>query len=70
MSVIAGGPVSSKVHVAKFCDRIRLIRSVLRAPTFSVLKLIEIVMLWLYYTILIGFIFGTSFSNFWNYFFG
>ena len=38
-------------HVAKFNDRLRLIRSVLRASKFSELKLIEIVIVWVNYTI-------------------
>ena len=42
-------------HVAKFYGRLRLVRSVLRASKFSVLKLTEIVILWVYYTIPIGF---------------
>ena len=37
---------STSLHVAKFYDLLRLIRSVLRASKFSVLKLIEIVILW------------------------
>ena len=35
-----------RAHVAKFYCWVRLIRSVLRASKFSVLKLIEIVILW------------------------
>ena len=41
--------------VAKFYDRLRLIRRVLRVSNFFVLKLIEIVILWVNYTIPIGF---------------
>ena len=41
--------------------RLRLIRSVLRASKFSVLKLIEIVILWVFYTIPFGF---SLFRNF------
>ena len=44
-----------RAHIAKFCGQLWLIRSVLRASTFSVLKLIEIVILWVYYTIPFGF---------------
>ena len=59
-------------HVAKFYGRLRLIRSVLRASKFSVLKLIEIVILWVYYTIPFGFRlfwhFWASIFNFWIYF--
>ena len=42
-----------RAQVAKFYSwlRDRLIRSVLRASKFSMLKLIEIVILWVYYTI-------------------
>ena len=36
-------------HVTKFYVRLQLIRSVLRASKFSVLKFIEIVILWIYY---------------------
>ena len=46
---------SPRVHVAKLCGRLRLIRIVLRASTFSVLKLIKIVISWVYYTIPFGF---------------
>ena len=49
-------------HVAKFYGRLRLIRSVLRASKFSVSKLIEIVILWVYYTIPFGF---SLFRHFW-----
>ena len=38
--------VKHLLFVAKFCGRLRLIRSVLRASKFSELKLIEIVILW------------------------
>ena len=50
-------------HVAKFYGRLRLICSVLRASKFAVLKLIEIVILWVYYTIPFGFSF---FRHFWD----
>ena len=59
--------MSPRAHVAKFYVRLQLIRSVLRASKFSVLKLIEIVILWVYYTILASLCFGTfgqSFSTF------
>ena len=46
---------SPRAHVAKFYGRLRLIRSVLSASKFSVLKLTEIVILWVYYTIPFGF---------------
>ena len=39
---------SPRAHVTKFYGRLRLIRSVLRASKFSVLKLIEIVILWVF----------------------
>ena len=41
--------VSPRAHVAKFYVRLQLIRSALRTSKFSVLKFIEIVILWLYY---------------------
>ena len=70
MSVIVGGQV--RAHVAKFYGRLRLIRNVLRASKFSVLKLIEIVIVWVYDTIPFGFSlfwhFWASTCNFWNYF--
>ena len=58
-------------HVAKFYGRPRLIRSVLIASKFSVLKLMEIVILWVYYTIPFGFsffrhFFLALFFNFYN----
>ena len=52
---------SPRAHVAKFYGGLRLIRSVLRASKFSVLKLIEIVILWDFYTIPFGF---SLFRNF------
>ena len=62
---------SPMAYVAKFYGRLRLIRSVLRASEFSVLKLTEIVILWVYYTIpMASACFGTlgaSILNFWNY---
>ena len=45
----------SHFYVAKYYGRLRLIRSVLRASQFFELKLIEIVILWVYYTIPCGF---------------
>ena len=56
---------SPRTHVAKFYGRLRLIRCVLRASIFSVLQLIEIVILWVYYTIPFGFSF---FRHFWHHF--
>ena len=44
--------VSMDPHVAKFYSRLRLMRSVWRASKLSVYKLIEIVILWIYKTIL------------------
>ena len=52
---------SPRAHVAKFYGRLRLIRSVLRASKFSVLKMIEIIILWVFYTIPFGF---SLFRNF------
>ena len=49
--------------IFKFYGRLRLICSVLRASKFAVLKLIEIVILWVYYTIPFGFSF---FRHFWG----
>ena len=46
---------SPRAFVAKFYGRLRLIRSVLRASKFPVSKLIEILILWVYYTIPFGF---------------
>ena len=65
--------VSPRAHVAKFYIRLQLIRSVLRASKFSVLKFIEIVILWIYYmaSLLASASFGTfvtSLLNFLNYF--
>ena len=53
-------------HVAKSYGRLRLIRSVLRASQLSVSNLIEIVILWVYYTIPFGFslIFALSGNHF------
>ena len=63
---------SPRAHVAKFYGRPRLIRTVLRTSKFSLLKLIEIVILWVYYTIPFGFSFFRHFLalffNFYNYF--
>ena len=46
---------SPRTNAAKFYGRLLLIRSALRASKFSVLKLIEIVILWVYYTSACGF---------------
>ena len=63
---------SLRAHVAKFYVRFRLIRSVLRASKFFLLKLIEIVILWVYYTIPFGFIlfrhFRVNIFYFWIHF--
>ena len=66
--------VSPRAHVAKFYVRLQLIRSALslRASKFSVLKFIEIVILWIYYmaSLLASASFGTfvtSLFNFLNY---
>ena len=50
-------------YVAKFYARLRLTGSVLRASKFSVYKLIDIVVLWVYYTIPFGF---SLFWHFWK----
>ena len=65
MSVTAGWWTneSPRAHVAKFYDQLRLIRSVLRASKFSALILTEIVILWVYYTIPLGF---TLIWHFWS----
>ena len=42
-------------HVAKFYGRLRLIRSISEHTKFTVIKLIEIVILRVYYTIPFGF---------------
>ena len=56
VTVPAGGPENPRgAHVAKRCGRLWLIRSVLRASKLSVLTLIEIVILRLFYTIPFGF---------------
>ena len=57
---------SPRAHVAKFYNRLRLIRSVLRVSKFSVLKVTEIVILWVYYTIPFGFSLYWHFSGFGN----
>ena len=54
---------SPRAHVAKFYGRLRLICSVLRASNLAVLKLIEIVILWVYYSIPFRFSF---FRHFWD----
>ena len=64
--------VSPRAHVAKFYVRLQLFRSVLRASKFSVLKFIEIVILWINYmtSLLASASFGTfvtSLLNFLNY---
>ena len=63
---------SPEAHVAKFYGRLRLICNVVKASKFSVLKLIEIVILWVYYTIPFGLsffgTFGALFFTFFNYF--
>ena len=46
---------SPRVHVAKFYGRPRLIHGVLRATNIFRVKLIEIVILWVYYPIPFGF---------------
>ena len=64
VSVTAGRSESPpRAHVAKFYDRLRLIRSVLRASKFSVFQMFEIVILWVYYTIPFGF---SLFRHFWD----
>ena len=50
---------SPRAHVAKHYDRLQLIRNVSGASKLFVLKLIEIVILWVYYTIPSGFSFLT-----------
>ena len=65
--------VSPRAHVAKFYVRLQLIRSVLKASKFSVLKCIRIVILRIYYmaSLLASASFGTfvtSLFNFLNYF--
>ena len=60
---------SPRAHVVKLYGRLRLIRRVLRASNISVIKLTEIVVLWVYYTIPFGFgliwhISGLHFSTF------
>ena len=52
---------SPRALVAKFYGRLRLIRSVLRASNFPYWKFLEIVILWVYYTIPFGF------SLFWHF---
>ena len=64
--------VSPRAHVAKFFVRLQLIRSVLRASTFSVLKFIEIVIFGVYSpSFLASVCFGTfviSLFNIFSYF--
>ena len=66
LTPIAHDSVNKNRHVTVktiFYGRPRLICSVLRASKFAVLKLIEIVILWVYYTIPFGF---SSFRHFWD----
>ena len=42
---------SLRAHIATFCGRLWLIRSILRASQCSVFKLIENLILWVYYTV-------------------
>ena len=59
-SITAGGPA----HAIKFYGRRRLIRSIIRPSIyFSLLKLSEIVILWLCYTIPFAFSFFGSFEH-------
>ena len=62
----------SWAHVAKFYGRLRLIRRVFGSIEIFRIKLLEIVNLWVYYTIPFGFIlfrhFRTTICNFWNHF--
>ena len=64
--------VSPRAHVAKFYVRLQLIRSVLRASKFSVLKFIEIIIFGVYSPPLLASVcFGTfviSLFNFFSYF--
>ena len=46
---------SPRAHVTKFIGRLRFIHSGLRASKFTVIELIEIIILWVYYTITFGF---------------
>ena len=55
VSVTAGGPESPRAHVAKFYGQLRLICSVWEHQN-CLLNMIEIVILWVYYTIPFGFI--------------
>ena len=54
---------SPRAHVAKFYGRFRLIRSIWEHHNFPCSKLIEIVILWVYYTIPFGF---SLFRYFWD----
>ena len=54
---------SPRAHVAKFYGRFRLIRSVWEHQNYPCSKLIEIVILWVYYTIPFGF---SLFRYFWD----
>ena len=53
----------AKIKIAKIYGRLWLIRSVLRASKLSVLKLIEIVIMWVYYAIPFDF---SLFLHFWT----
>ena len=55
---------SPRAHVAKLYGRLQLVRSVLRASKLSVLKLTEIVILWVNYTIPFGFCLFLALSGF------
>ena len=63
---------SPRAYLARFYGQFRLIRSVSRASKLSILKLIEIVILWVYYTNPFGLSFFRHFRvnifNFWNHF--
>ena len=63
VSVTAGGPRNPRGHMEPFYGRLRLVRSVLRASKFSVSKLTENAILWVYYTIHFGF--SLFFGTFW-----
>ena len=63
---------SPRTYLAKSYSWLRLIQSVLTSSKFSVLKLLEIVILWVYYTIPFDFtlfmVFRAIIFNFWNHF--
>ena len=54
---------SQKAYIAKFYGQLQLIRSILGHQNFPRLKLIEIVILWVYYTTPLSF---SLFSHFWD----